>query len=346
MAEEQLKVTPELEKSIGEAQSTDQISRLVKEAAAEQGLALPRDDQGRFVAKPTTEEPAQKAADTKEAADEDKQFTDTFTIGGKTVEISGADAADVLRQYKAAVAAYDIARQEAQPKQQTQEEPKKPLVTEEELIALSIRIQSGDLKALDEYMEKTGAVDRYLSKRGINVGELETTLKERVETKTQNAWEKATNDFKQELGAEWPGGNQNMKLMGYKLAELGLTENPSKDSLLKAFNALKEDGMIFQAGDDDQATATNTSTTNQGAAPTSNETQKTDTTPKRKATGSSVFGVSGGSTTKQKTVKATNVPSEQELKNMDPREIMRLYREGVAAQGGDPNLELAKTYSR
>jgi hypothetical protein len=106
--------------------------------------------------------------------------------------------------------------------------------------------------------------------------------------------------------------------MGYKLAEMGLNTNPSASSLQKAYEALKSEGLLFQNSNPEEA-------------------------PKKKQSGSSVFGLGGGNTATDKSTKSTKTPEITD--NMSPREILELFKQQTIAQGLSPDDVLRQQYN-
>lgn len=345
MAEEiknaEIVTNPEFEAAMSKAMDPTAIKAVIAAEAAKQGIQMHRGEDGRFL----PQQPSAVVEEKKEAKEEDDEpqettFKDTFTIGGKEIEIEGKDVSDVLRQYKLAVQTYEIGRTPAEVKK----EDVKVGLTADERVALEMQFKSGAI-TLEEYLDKTDAVGSYLTKKGIKVEDLDATLKQRVADNEARAWETATKEFIADLGADWPGGNQNLKLMGYKMAELGVSRTPSKESLHKAYDALKADNMIFTPEPTDDK-AQEQGTTKQQTVKV--EAKKDDPAPvvKRKATGSSSFGSGGNSGygTDSASKKKMDEIDLKEIKKLSPREIMRQYNEKMRAEGKNPDDELAAMY--
>jgi hypothetical protein len=61
----------------------------------------------------------------------------------------------------------------------------------------------------------------------------------------ESHWAAATEEFrKSPAGADWPGGIRNRERLGQALDHLGLTNNPSVESLAKAFRYLKDNNLL------------------------------------------------------------------------------------------------------
>jgi hypothetical protein len=160
-------------------------------------------------------------------------------------------------------------------------------------------------------LEKSGTLDTYLEKRGIKVEALKEVLDEKISTKQNDAWTTAVTEFLK--SSDWPGGEQNERIMKYKLAELNLVD-PTVDSLEKAYNAMKVDKLVFQ-----------------------NETKEepTPVATKKKLSGSSVFGIGGGSSVASAVKTKESVP--EITADMSPREIMEAFKASAQAQGLNPD---------
>lgn len=323
---EEQKFSPEVEKKIGEATSSDEVRDII--------AAQPRDDKGRFA--PVTA-PVVKVEEEKKV-DEPTVYKDTFLIGGKEVEFTGDNPADVLKQVKVAQQAYEMGRPKEEKKVEEKTGP-----TKEELASLQLKAASGDAEAMSEYMVKSGALDRYLESKGIKPAEIQQVLQERASERVVKDWDGAVKDFLAE--SDWPGGTQNEKLLKYKLAELKddkgqpLAYNPSKASLQAAYESLKAEGLLFAKEEAEPKAEVKTETTRT----TATTAATTTTAPKRAATGSTAFGTSQESGVRRTTPATPKVPEIAD--NEDPREIMRKFNEAVIASGQSPNDVLRGSYS-
>lgn len=334
MADDKEKVAAEakLNEDLSKANSSEEIRDIM--------AAQPRDEHGKFTTKAapvvTTMpiDPAKKE-------DEPTVYKDTFLIGGKPVEFTGDDPTDILKQVKAAQSAYEMAKA-PEPKK----DDVKPGPSKEELAALQLKAASGDAEAMSEYMVKSGVLDRYLESKGIKPAEIQQVLQERASDKVAKDWDGAVKEFLAE--SDWPGGTQNEKLLKYKLAELKdeqgqpLAYAPSKASLLKAYEALKEEKMLF-APEETKTDDTKPGTTPATPAATAATTTQQPPTATRPRTGSTAFGTSQEQNTRRAAPNAQKVP---EVKDDDPpTEVMRKWKEAVLANGQSPDDVLRTTYA-
>lgn len=300
----EMEASPELEKALNEATSSDQIKEILAAEAARIS--------GDVVDAAVTN----KAQEVDSPADEEtsgQSFHEDIVIGGQSYHLEGDSPSDIIRQIKAATTAHDAA---TKPKQEVKAEASTGL-TADEKVSLDLDYRMGKI-SLDSYLEKSGALDAYLEKKGLKVDELKDVVQEKISSRTNNQWEIAVEEFKQ-ANPDWVPNQQNMTVMKYKLVDLGLTA-PSADNLSKGFAAMKAEGLVF-------------STPAETKEPT-----------KKKASGSSVFGIGSGSkqTVAATTTKAT-VPAI--TADMSPQEIMRIYNETATAQGMHPD-DLLRNPSR
>lgn len=304
----------ELEKKVNEevskATSPDEIRDVVMQA---------RDEQGRFAEnKPEVKEVENPA--------EEVVFKDTFVIGGKEVEIVGSDAADVLRQYKAAMTVYEIVKTPEPKKEEV-----KPAATKEELAALGLKVSQGDMSALAEYLEKSGTLDAYLEKKGIKVDEIKKVLDTQASVDIQTKWSEEVKKFLDT--SDWPGGTQNEYILKTKLAQLKddkgqpLAYHPSAENLQKAYEAMKAENLVFKVEEAKPEAKTE-------ERKTAYERSQEQPTEKKKPTSSTLLGTSGESQTR-KASPATKLP--EITADMEPRQIMEIFKAHALATGQNPD---------
>lgn len=346
-----------LQKAIAEATHPDVIKARVHEALEQQVAAKAEADAA--AAKATEDAAAAKAAvDAAAAADANasKVLTRTENINGVNIDFTGASEAELDR---AVLNAYKIA---------SAFRPNETTPTVDPAIAqkaaadaaaakaaadaeLELRFKRGELSA-SQYLEQSGAVAEYLAKQGIPVEELRAQVEQSRGNKEIQSWEEATTVFKNTIGADWPGGERNREILGYKLAELGLTDASDKVAALgQAFAAMKASKMIFN-DDGTPQTVTPTVTTTPAAA----TTPVVNTTPVAPAAAavvptqtpqrsSGIFGASsgvGGDTT----VGAAEQKSPIQIPaNATPAEIMALYNESLRREGKNPNDEFMRQFA-
>jgi len=178
------------------------------------------------------------ATDTKKD-DQPTIYETTITVNGKEMTFRDADAANVLKQVAAAVEA-------AQPAPAAKVEEKKETLTAADMFDVGTKLIAGDASGLDTLLEKSGAFERYLEKQGLDIGKLKAATEKSQSDTVNDQWKTATDQFTEKVKAgeiDFPGGAQNMKMMGITLAQLGL--KPSLDSMEKAWAHMKKEGLVF-----------------------------------------------------------------------------------------------------
>jgi len=320
MADEQknLPLSAEISAEISSASSTDEIQAALSKA---------REAQPPEPAKP--EPPAKTAPEL---------YTDTFTIGGREVEISGPDPADVLRQFKAAVTAFELGRsQQPAPKLEA------PAKTSEEIQAEKFELESnfrlGKISA-KEYLEKSGAVDDYFKERGIDPQGIKELLEERKGARQVKSWEQATTEFTSKFsqaGTPWPGGPRVLDLMGKTLIELGLGDKPAPESLQQAYDHLTAKGWdLIEIGREDAAAR-------EGDEPQPKKPIPPPAPPPKKRLGASgLFNVSGNAGGKEIGKQAPVAPKIEP--DDSPETIVEKWKAATIAAGRNPDDALRETY--
>jgi len=102
---------------------------------------------------------------------------------------------------------------------------------------LDLQFKRGEIDAAT-FLEKSGAVQEYLRKQGVDLDALRDVSAGKTFEKN---WAAATNEFMRGHAASWPGGEELKNAVALKIAELGLVDEPSAANLTKAWNAVKED---------------------------------------------------------------------------------------------------------
>lgn len=275
----------------------------IKEAAEKAGLPIPVPGATVVAADP---------ADKKE--DDKTIYRTTLTLGGKEMVLEDTDPAGLVKQVSAAVEAAQLAPAPAAAVVTPPE--KKPAFTEAELFDISLKIQKGDVSALDTYFEKSGVIDRVLEAKGLKVDDLKAATQRTQTNDLNERWKEATDQFTEKVKkgeSDYPGGAQNTYLMGIMLAELGLREKPSVDSFERAYAELKKRNMVFPVEKKTTENATTTATT-------------TTTTPpeKKTAASSTAIGTTGGQEVRQA---APTGKVELDITKLTPREYSESYNQ-------------------
>jgi hypothetical protein len=218
-----------LTKRINAANSPEELRAILEDAMARGHIANRDPETGRFIPVAPTEPQQQTTG----AAVTEKQpvvTTKTVTIGGQEMEFSGTEL-EVANQIAAAHQAADAVKQ-----QFTNRKSAEHIALEKAEWERKLRI--GQATAA-EYLENTGAIDEYLKRRGLDIQQIAN------ERYTQS-WADASAAFLKDPANDWPGGPENMRLIGMKIQSLGLEETDDKVAALKqAYSALKEEGLLF-----------------------------------------------------------------------------------------------------
>ena len=209
------------------------IEKDAKAAGIDPGAPPVRNDKGQFVS--TKPDPK----------DEDLVYQKTISIAGKEFTFEADSEEEVNAQVEAA---YQAALATAQ-RPVTQEKVVDPKIAEQEqadLNSLWLKAVSGDRAAYDAYQEKSGAIDKFIEKKyGVKVSDLKEVVEQNRTNRSNQAWAVAVEEFKKDSSIEYSLNKTNETLMGGELSKLNLWGTPSKESLVKAYNSLKEKGIEF-----------------------------------------------------------------------------------------------------
>jgi hypothetical protein len=245
------------------------------------------------------------AAPAAKKEDEPVLYEASVTINGKEITFRDADPANVIKQMTVALEAAQPA-----PVAAAVEEPK-PAFTEAELFDISLKIQKGDVTGLDTYIEKSGVLDRWLESKGLKVEDLKAQTTESKSAKLTEEWKTATSEYLAKVKAgesDYPGGEQNTRLMGYMIAELGLGNKPSVESFDLAYAELKKRNMVFPVTKQDPA-----------------EKKTEEPAPKKAATSSTAVGTHGGRESTAQGAPTGKV--ELDITQLTPRQYTESYNE-------------------
>ena len=363
----ELTVTPEL-KAIIEAATDPEVIRNAIVAEAEKQAAAAVVDEKTAADKALADKAAaDKAAEDAAAA---QTFESVETIGGKEFTFKANTQAEldhmIANAYKVAYA--------VQPTERVIEQVIDPAVAEKQAAdkaaadaaaktELELKFKRGDITASD-YIEQSGALASYLERQGIPLADLKKAVETNRGNDYEKSWQEASADFvKTSAGADWPGGEKNLEILGLKIVSMGLAEAKDKvAALAQAYADMKRTGMIFPT------TAETTLTSEQqaaaktaadkaiadkaaadeaarvaaagGAAQVSAETARAAAAARVQSQSSSLFGSSSGvgagpsagATSPASPAAKTIIPD-----NATPAEILQAWKEAQLAGGNDPN---------
>ena len=367
----ELTVTPEL-KAIIEAATDPEVIRNAIVAEAEKQAAAAVVDEKTAADRVV----ADKAAADKAAADAAaaQTFESVETIGGKEFTFTAGSQAEldhmIANAYKVAYA--------VQPTERVVEQFVDPAVAEKQAAdkaaadaaaktELELKFKRGEISASD-YIEQSGALASYLERQGVPLSELKKAVEANKGNDYEKSWQEASADFvKTSAGADWPGGEKNLEILGLKIVALGLSEAKDKvGALAQAYADMKRTGMIFpttaegtlspeqqaaakaaadkaiadKTAADEAARVAAASGTAAAVAQASAETARAVAAARVQSQSSSLFGASSGvgaGTSAGATAPAAPAAKTIIPDNATPAEILQAWKEAQLAGGNDPN---------
>jgi hypothetical protein len=188
------------------------------------------------------------------ASTTEREFTRTEVIGGREftftgpsqsaleASIEGAKAA--AAEFEAAPARGDDGRFVSQNDEPTDAERQQELY---ERTQLEIEYKRGSLSTA-EFLQKSHAIEDYLASQGVDLDTLREATQAVSAGAFENSWMEATEKFLQD--SDWPGTARNQKIIQQYLVSMNLADEPSADSLRKAYEAMKRDGVLFPREDE------------------------------------------------------------------------------------------------
>ncbi len=232
---------------------------------------------------------------------------------------------------------------------------------------LELKFKRGEITASD-YIEQSGALAQYLEKQGVPLADLKKAVEANKGNDYEKSWQEASAEFvKTSAGADWPGGEKNLEILGLKIAALGLSEAQDKvGALAQAYADMKRTGMIFpttaggtlspeqqaaaktaadkviadKAVADEAARVAAAGGAAAAAAQASAEAARAAAAARVQSQSSSLFGASSGvgagasagATPSASPAAKTIIPD-----NATPAEILQAWKEAQLAGGNDPN---------
>jgi hypothetical protein len=242
-------------------------------------------------------------------AAEETVFSRTVKIAGQERTYTGSTPDEVLAQVVAAVEAQPAAT--AEKKIEAKPQPKQ--FSADELFAIGLEVQKGDVKAIDAYLKDSGFLDRALAEQGLTLDALKSAVKNSATVANQTAATNAVNAWLNQPDNDYPGGKGNSKIIGYTVAALGLpTDDPA--SYQKAYEQMKADGMVLP----------------------NPEAEKGKEAPaKKKVAGSTAFATGAEHETRKAPADQVPTISKAWWEKLKPYEQQQHYNE-LVSQGHDP----------
>lgn len=348
-----VQMNAELEKAIA-AQLDPANIRAVILAEAEKQATEKQTADAQAVATKAAEDKA--AADAK-AAEAAPSFTRTEIINGRTFNFEGASELDLATQI---ANAYRVASAFAPTEQVAATvDPAVAEAAAQKDIAdraaakalLDVKFRNGDISAAD-YIKQSGAMDEYLADQGLSLPALKAAVDQNQSSQFEKSWAQATEEFLHSpAGADWPGGPQNLELIGMKISSLGLVDAKDKvAALAQAYADMKSKNLVFRpevaaatvAVTDPAVVAAQAAAAAAQAARAAAVAATTTPVPARTAS-SGLFGLSSGPGA------ATETGRTAETVAIDPKaspqEIMDAWKKSQLANGINPDAAFMTQFS-
>jgi hypothetical protein len=267
---------------------------------------------------------------TKKDEPADKLFRATLTVNGTDMVFEDADPAKVLGQYTAAVQAAQLAPAPAAAKV----DEKKPEVAAVDMFDIGTKLIAGDASGLKDYLKKSNILGEMLAEEGISIAQIKAVTQKTLSDEAHDEWTTATNGLVAKVKAgesDFPGGEQNMKMMGIMLGRLTAEAKAEGKQLPRtvatmesAYALMKKEGLVFPVEKKTTTAAVTTTTT-------------TKTAPSSTAIGAS----GGGKETPQAAAIDPNRKFEIDMTVLSPEEAARAHRE-LLQQGVKPEQIVVK----
>lgn len=189
-----------------------------------------------------TDESARAAASGVTHAD-GEVYSRTIEINGRAIEFSNTSQELLERDI---AQAQELAKVWAQPSQEEQDAAAKNAreIAAADRAELERELRLGIIDAAT-YLERSGAVGEYLQSQGVDINTLREQSQKLEAENFQGSWAQATDQFLAGPGARYPGGVKNQKQMEMAIQVLGLQDQPSVESLVKAYEYLKSREALF-----------------------------------------------------------------------------------------------------
>lgn len=358
-------VNDELNQAVNSALSPEAIRAAIIAEATKQGDAATQE----ALAKAATDQAAAVAAAAAKTAADATGFSRVETIGGREFNF---EASNELELERMVANAYRVAYAIQPTEVAAPVVPVDPAIAQkaaEDAAAakadLELKFKRGEISASD-YIEQSGAVDEYLTKKGIPVDALKDVVEQRQNSKVEQSWADATAAFLQSpSGADWPGGARNLEVIGLKIQSLtfvdangqvrSLVDAPDKvAALAQAYASMKSSNMVFPG---DQVETTTPSATEQAAATEKAAAdkviaeaaavvaQRAAAAVKTPSTSSSLFGRSSGVAGSSAATVTPAAPKTDIPADATPAEIMDAWKKAQVAGGKNPNDEFISTFA-
>lgn len=348
-------VNDELNQAVNSALSPEAIRAAIIAEATKQGDAATQE----ALAKAATDQAAAVAAAAAKTAADATGFSRVETIGGREFNF---EASNELELERMVANAYRVAYAIQPTEVAAPVVPVDPAIAQkaaEDAAAakadLELKFKRGDISASD-YIEQSGAMDEYLTKKGIPVDALKDVVEQRQNSKVEQSWADATAAFLQSpSGADWPGGARNLEVIGLKIQSLNLVDATDKvAALAQAYASMKATNMMFPGDVVETPGATDQTVAEKAAADkviadaavvAAATAARTAAAVKTAATSSSLFGRSSGVAGSSAATVTPAAPKTDIPADATPAEIMDAWKKAQVAGGKNPNDEFISTFA-
>jgi hypothetical protein len=229
-----IKTDAQLEEALKNASTPDEMKSILAEAAVKQGLVT------RDYYDPSVLIPADRAA-------VPTKFGKSITVDGKKLIFDGDSDAEVEQRISAYLREQPRPA-EVQPEVQPRDE-KGQFTRVDDPVAkaeLELRFKRGEIDTAT-YLAESGVVDDYLKSQGVSIDELKASVEQTRNENRETSWKQATQEFlNSPEGADWPGGEANVKIASRLLEENGLVDSPSVENLAAVYCHMKENGLVVE----------------------------------------------------------------------------------------------------
>lgn len=244
----------QIEVQIPDANNAAAWNEALKTGAEKAGVEVPG----------VTEKPAAAAAATVDTTKKDDQpilYKASLTVNGKEMVFEDANPAKVLEQYTAAVTASQLAGATA-----AIVEEKKPEVAAMDMFDIGAKLIAGDASGLKDYLKKSNILGEMLAEEGISIEQIKEATQKTLSNAVHDEWNDASNQLVAKVKAgesDFPGGQQNMKMMGIMLSRLEAQDKAegkklprTVETMERAYALMKKEELVFPVGNNQQATTT------------------------------------------------------------------------------------------
>jgi uncharacterized protein with FMN-binding domain len=233
-----IKETPELIEALKSAQTHEEMKAILAREAVAQRVVTP-DAYDPSVLIPTAPGTAPRA------------YGKTITINGQKHIIEAATEAELLEKENAVmreIFAVQPAATQTDDAQPRDAQGRYTSVADDPAakVELELRFKRGDITAV-EYLRESGEIENYLRDTGVPIEELREAVVEKQSAKFTQSWADATQEFlNSPAGNTWPGGVENMRILGRLLERNNLTDQPSVETIAAAYECMKENNMLVE----------------------------------------------------------------------------------------------------